>query len=198
MQKRFGLQLIIVPDILLNVEFDRIGSIHEVDAAELMELETHSSTPFFFCCNSFFVSLEVSMNPSATVLDFQPPWRFTVKRSAPVSASNEADERRKQCPVYSPAFGNFKYSAISFGIFPNVLIPTGSLLHFLFLYPREKRFPAFCGLRLMYFFYQSYHIHSSNTTSCYKKNSRNFCFSCWLSYLDITAINFNIFHKKIC
>ena len=56
------------------------------------------------------------MNPSATVFDFQLPWRFTVKRSAPESASIEMEERLKQCPVYSLGFDKFKNVVIWFGI----------------------------------------------------------------------------------
>jgi NAD-dependent dihydropyrimidine dehydrogenase PreA subunit len=45
----------------------------------------------------FLFSSEVSIYPSATVFDFHPPCRFIVKRSAPVSAINDIDDRLKQC-----------------------------------------------------------------------------------------------------
>lgn len=44
--------------------------------------------------------IESSMYASATLVDFQPPSLFIAAKSAPESDNIEAEDLRKQCPVY--------------------------------------------------------------------------------------------------
>lgn len=50
-----------------------------------------------FWSPGFFLVIESSMYPSATLEDFQPPRRFNVSKSPPPSTSMEADFRRRAC-----------------------------------------------------------------------------------------------------
>lgn len=87
-------------------------------------------TELLICAPIFFLLLmESSTYPIATLSDFHPPWRFKVRMSAPESANIVADVRRNECPVYRCESSRPKYSAISFGIAPNVLIPITCCVH---------------------------------------------------------------------
>lgn len=103
---------------------------------------------------SVLLRMELSTYPSATADERHPPCLFRAIRSPPASTRMVADERRKQWPVYCFASGNPRYSAISRGTLPILLIPTHCLVHFAFTYRRKKgktlaSSPA--GRRFIYF-----------------------------------------------
>lgn len=82
-------------------------------------------SPKIFAAIFFLFSTELSTYPSATVVDFHPPWRFRVEMSAPESANKDADDLRRQCPVYRCGLSSFRYEAIFFDNEANVFLPTG-------------------------------------------------------------------------
>jgi hypothetical protein len=49
-----------------------------------------------------------------------------------LTANNDVDDLRQQCSVYFLGVANLRTKTIFSGIFPNIFIPTGCLIHFRF------------------------------------------------------------------
>ena len=114
-----------------SVELEEVEAedLKEVEAEDSEEVEAEVTVAEIIFPTLSLLLLVSSIYDSATALDFHPPWRFTVKKSAPPSANTVADVRRKEWPVYSSGFGSLKNFAMVFGIAPNVLMPITWLTH---------------------------------------------------------------------
>lgn len=132
------------------------------------------------------------MYPCATLLDFQPPWRLSVRISAPTSASIVAEVRRKVWLVYFSGSRRFKSCGTSFGIAPKDLLPITWCVHLPLRVPKKK------SIRVHILRSQNFVLPDKIVeVSAYYKLSRDIVLGTRDCYYDHFVTMFNVFHRYV-